>query len=160
TVRALGLDQSLADPATAAFAQLAGVTAITCAQALLNHRGIRLTALLVDFSGYWILLISVALTVTVLVLAPTLEPARLVTFSNYSGASGGDVWPATSSLAWLFLLGFLLPAYTVTGFDASAHTAEETIGAAHHVPRGIVRSVLVSGVFGWLMLSAIVAALD
>jgi len=52
-----------------------------------------------------------------------------------------------------------LPAYTITGFDASAHTSEETVGAAVHVPRGIVRSVLVSGVFGWVMLSAAVLAI-
>jgi amino acid transporter len=51
-----------------------------------------------------------------------------------------------------------LPAYTLTGFDASAHTAEETVGAARNVPRGIVRSVLVSGVFGWVMLCAVVLA--
>ena len=85
--------------------------------------------------------------------------SRLVTFTNYSGPAGGDVVPPSGNVAWLFLLGLLLPAYTVTGYDASAHTAEETVGAAHHVPRGIVRSVLVSGIFGWVMLSAIVLAI-
>lgn len=140
-------------------AQLVGVLAITGTQALLNHRGIRLTAALIDFSGYWILFVASALTVAVLVSAPAIDLGRLITFTNYSGRSGGDVWPQTDNLAWLFLLGFLLPAYTVTGFDASAHTAEETVGAAHHVPRGIVRSVLVSGLFGWVMLAAIVVAI-
>ena len=91
-------------------------------------------------------------------LRAAIDFSRLVTFSNYSGAAGGDVWPATGNLAWLFLLGFLLPAYTVTGFDASAHAAEETLGAAEHVPRGIVRSVIVSGLAGWAMLSAVVIA--
>ncbi len=81
-----------------------------------------------------------------------------MTFTDYSGPRGGDVWPRTGNLAWLFLLGFLLPAYTVTGFDASAHTAEETIGTSHHVPRGIVRSVAVSGVCGWIMLAAVILA--
>jgi amino acid transporter len=57
------------------------------------------------------------------------------------------------------VLGFLLPAYTITGFDASAHTSEETIGAAKHVPQGIVRSVLVSGIAGWIMLCAVVIAI-
>ena len=71
-----------------------------------------------------------------LAFAPTLDPSRLVTFANYSGAAGGDVWPATGSLARLFALGFLLPAYTMTGFDASAHAAEETVGAAANVPGG------------------------
>jgi len=139
--------------------QVVGVLAITCVQAALNHSGIRLTALLTDFSGYWILLIATVLTGVMLVYAPTFEPARLLTFSNYGGTAGGDIWPAHDNVGWLFLLGFLLPAYTVTGFDASAHTSEETIGAAHHVPRGIVRSVLVSGLFGWVMLSAVVLAI-
>ena len=111
-----------------------------------------------DFSGYWILLVAAALTVAMLCYASSYDFSRLVTFSNYSGPAGGEIWPATGNVAWLFLLGFLLPAYTVTGFDASAHTAEETVGASHHVPRGIVRSVLVSGVFGWVMLSAVVLA--
>ncbi len=56
-------------------------------------------------------------------------------------------------------MGFLLPAYTLTGFDASAHVAEETHDAARSVPRGILRSVLVSGVFGWAMLVAVVLAM-
>lgn len=141
-------------------AQIGGVLAITCAQGLLNHLGIRLTALLTDFSGYWILLVSTLLTIAMLWFATSFDLARLVTFTNYSGLGTAEalVWPRNDSLAWLFLLGFLLPAYTVTGFDASAHTAEETVGASHHVPRGIVRSVLVSGAFGWVMLCAVVLA--
>jgi amino acid transporter len=69
------------------------------------------------------------------------------------------VWPETSSLALLFALSFLLAAYTITGFDASANTAEETIGAAVRVPRGIVQAVAVSGITGWAMLCAVVAAI-
>jgi amino acid transporter len=52
----------------------------------------------------------------------------------------------------------MLPLYTLTGFDASAHAAEETRSAAREVPRGIVRSVLVSVVFGWLLLCAAILA--
>ena len=54
--------------------------------------------------------------------------------------------------------GCLLPAYTITGFDASAHAAEETINAAESVPRGIIRSVLVSGVAGWILLCVVILA--
>ena len=64
-----------------------------------------------------------------------------------------------ASLPILFLLGLLLPAYTITGFDASAHVAEETLSAAHNVPRGIVGSVLVSGLMGWLLLCVLVLAM-
>jgi amino acid transporter len=142
-----------------ALAQAIGVALITGSQALLNHVGIRLTARLTDLSGYLILAVSVALASAMLAYSASLEPARLLVFANYSGSRGGNVWPATASMAQLFALGLLLPAYTLTGFDASAHAAEETQGAAIHVPRGIVRSVAVSGLFGWAMLCAVVIAL-
>lgn len=140
--------------------QITVVALMTASQALLNHLGIRVTRILTDFSGYWILLVSIALTVSLVVGAPTWESARLWRFENFSGLPSNEpVWPATPSILWLFAMGFLLPAYTITGFDASAHAAEETVGASRNVPKAIVRSVLVSGVFGWVMLSAIVVAM-
>jgi amino acid transporter len=158
----LGLDLEELGPGGMVAVQTVVVLLITASQAAFNHRGIRVTTRLTDFSGYWILLIATALTVALLVCAPGLEPSRLVTFDNFSyltDAKGDPVaWPPTESLLWLFLLGLVLPAYTLTGFDASAHTAEETRGAARNVPRGIVRSVAVSGVFGWVMLCAVVLA--
>jgi amino acid transporter len=153
-----GFDPAKADPGTALLVQLVAVVVIIASQAVVNHLGIRVTTILTDFSGYWILLVAAALTAALLFFAPHLAWSSLWTFTNNSGARGGDVWPATPHTGWLFLLGFLLPAYTVTGFDASAHTAEETIGAARNVPRGIVRSVLVSGAFGWIMLAAVILA--
>ena len=138
--------------------QAIGLAAILASQAVLNHIGVRLTSRLTDLSGYLILLVAAILTVSMLAFAPGLDPTRLVTFANFSGEAGGGVWPESSSLARLFALGLLLPLYTMTGFDASAHAAEETVGAAANVPRGIVRSVLVSGLAGWAMLAAVVMA--
>jgi amino acid transporter len=138
--------------------QAIAVALITASQAAINHRGIATTARLTDFSGYWILVVSGALTACLLFHAASFEPARLVTFQNYSGSAGGEVWPATNQLSWLFALGALLPAYTITGFDASAHAAEETHAATIAVPRGILRSVLVSGAVGWVLLCAVVLA--
>jgi amino acid transporter len=138
--------------------QATGVILITATQAAINHLGIGITAKLTDFSGYWILLIASLLTVCLLVFAPALPIWRLVTFENLSGSAGGETWPRTEQIAILFALGALLPAYTITGFDASAHASEETVGAAHSVPRGIVRSVLVSGIAGWVFLMAVVLA--
>ncbi len=131
---------------------------ITGAQALVNHMGIGLTAKLTDISGYLIFVTSIALAIVCLVSAPSYEFARLFTFANYSGEAGGNVWPQTSG-TWVFLLGLLLPIYTITGYDASAHTSEETIKAAHSVPRGMVMSVLWSAIFGYIMLSAFVLML-
>ncbi|MBX5220236.1 amino acid permease [Rhizobium sp. NLR8a] len=131
---------------------------ITGAQALVNHMGIGLTAKLTDFSGYLIFATSIALAAVCLIAAPSYEFGRLFTFANYSGEVGGSVWPSTSG-AWVFLLGLLLPIYTITGYDASAHTSEETVKAAHSVPRGMVASVLWSALFGYIMLCAFVLML-
>jgi amino acid transporter len=59
----------------------------------------------------------------------------------------------------MFLFGLMWPVYTITGYDASAHTSEETMQAASNVPKGILRSVYLSGIFGWIMVSAIVLAM-
>ncbi len=139
-------------------AQALGVVLITATQAIINHLGIGVTARLTDFSGYWILLITAVLTTSLLAFAPGLDFSRLVTFENFSGTAGGNVWPAALGMELLFAQGLLLPAYTITGFDASAHAAEETIHAAHNVPRGILQSVLVSGVAGWILLGVVVLA--
>ncbi|NEJ72364.1 amino acid permease [Rhizobium phaseoli] len=131
---------------------------ITGAQALVNHMGIGLTAKLTDFSGYLIFATAIALSAVCLIAAPSYEIGRLFTFANYSGEVGGNVWPATSG-TWVFLLGLLLPIYTITGYDASAHTSEETVKAAESVPRGMVASVLWSALFGYIMLCAFVLML-
>jgi amino acid transporter len=140
------------------------VVCITGSQALINHWGIVLTSRLTDLSGYLIVAVAAALTVALLgfgIAEVGFHPGRLITFTNYSGLPRGanPVWPHTDNMLWLFALGLLLPAYTLTGFDASAHTAEETLGASRNVPRGIVRAVWVSGLAGWLMLVAIVLAI-
>ncbi len=140
--------------------KVAGLLAITLSQALFNHKGIRATTRLTDFSGYLILVFTVLLTAALLVYTPHWHFGRLIQFTNYSGLPADNpVFPHHGNMAWLFALGFLLPAYTITGFDASAHTSEETIDAARNVPRGIVRSVFVSSLFGWVMLCAIVLAI-
>lgn len=140
------------------------VVLVTASQAFINHRGIRLTSRLTDWSGYLIVVVSAALTLALLIFglaAVGFHPERLIAFANYSGLPSGDnpVWPRTENRLWLFALGLLLPAYTLTGFDASAHTAEETLDAAHSVPRGIVRAVWVSGLAGWILLAALVLAI-
>jgi amino acid transporter len=130
------------------------LTVVTGAQALVNHYGIALTARLTDFSGYLIFGTALLLAVTCLACTQHFEFARLWTFGNYSGDAGANVWPRTGSSSWVFLLGLLLPIYTITGYDASAHTSEETRDAPLSVPRGIISSIIWSGVFGYLFLVA------
>ncbi len=140
--------------------QIVFIALITFVQALINHFGIRLTAKLTDFSGYLIFATAVALTLVCLFGAKTWELSRLWTFANYSGLpEASAVWPKAESVWYVFALGLLLPIYTITGYDASAHTSEETQRAAHSVPRGIISSVWWSALFGYLMLVAFVLAI-
>ena len=148
------------DPAQLTTAhQITGVALITLSQALINHLGIRLTSRLTDFSGYLILAVTVLLIAGMLARATHLDLARLFQLTNNGGAAGGGVWPEARPLPVMFLLALMWPVYTITGFDASAHTSEETVQAAHNVPRGILRSVLVSGGAGWIMVASFVLAM-
>jgi amino acid transporter len=128
-------------------------------QGLLNHFGIRTTTKLIDFSGVLILVIAVLLTAAMLYAAPHLDFARLVSFQNFSGSPGGGVVPHSDNALYVFLLALLYPLYTITGFDGSAHTSEETIDARRNVPRGIIHSILWSSIFGLLMAASFVLAM-
>jgi len=60
---------------------------------------------------------------------------------------------------WAFVLGLLQAMWTYTGFDASAHMAEETRDPRRRAPWGIVLSVAVSGVAGYALLLALTLAI-
>jgi amino acid transporter len=140
--------------------KIALVAIITIIQAAINHSGIKLTSKLTDFSGYLILAGAVALTVAYLYYAKSLNFGRLFEFKNFSGIpKEGSVWPKHSNLLGIFALGLLLPIYTITGYDGSAHTAEETVNASRAVPKAMVNSVIYSSIFGYMFLSAFIAAI-
>lgn len=135
------------------------VAAITIIQAIFNHIGIKATTFLTDISGYVIFATTAVLVVACLMFAPAIDISRLWTFTNFSGEAGGNVFPQSDNVGYLFLLCLLLPVYTITGYDASAHTSEETKNAAHSVPKGIIHAVFWSSTVGWVMICAITLAI-
>ncbi|MGL4279208.1 MAG: amino acid permease [Albidovulum sp.] len=135
------------------------VAVITIVQAIFNHIGIKATTFLTDISGYIIFATTAVLVLACLYFAPAIDLSRLWTFTNYSGEAGGNVFPQSDSIGYLFLLCLLLPVYTITGYDASAHTSEETKNAATSVPKGIVSAVFWSSIVGWVMICAITLAI-
>jgi amino acid transporter len=135
------------------------VAIITAIQAVFNHVGIKATTFLTDISGYIIFATTAVLVIACLYYAPAIDISRLWTFTNYSGPAGGGIFPQSDSIAYLFLLCLLLPVYTITGYDASAHTSEETKNAATSVPKGIVSAVFWSSLVGWVMICAIMLAI-
>lgn len=140
------------------YIPITAVALMTFGQAAINARGIRLTSKLTDMTGYLLLVTTVVASIALLVVSGPLQIERLWQFTNFTGPAGGDVWPKVSS-EWAFLLGLLLPIYTITGYDGSAHTSEETKNATATVPRAIVKSVLWAFLAGWVILSAVVLAI-
>src|SRR5439155_20467376 len=59
---------------------------------------------------------------------------------------------------YVFLTGLLMAQYTITGYDASAHMSEETRQASRGAAWGIVMSVVVSVLFGFILLVAVTFA--
>ena len=60
---------------------------------------------------------------------------------------------------YVALTGLLMAQYTITGFDASAHVAEETHQASRSAAVGMYMSVVASVIFGFILLVAVTAAL-
>ena len=103
---------------------------------LVNIFADRILALMNNISVGWHVL-GVAIVIAVLVFVPDDHQSADFVFTeriNNSGTFDGD----TGGLGFWFLVlpvGFLLAMYTQTGYDASAHTAEETRGAAKAPPK-------------------------
>lgn len=150
---ALGVDVS----SWGATHQLIGVLFLLITQGLFNHYGIELTTKLTDFSGYLIFVVAAVLVIALLAFSPVaLDFSRLTTFTNFTGDAGGGVFPRTESLAFAFLLGLLFVCYTLTGYDASAHTSEETQDAQVNVPKGMRQAVFWSWTSGLIMVATFV----
>src|SRR5271169_3854060 len=120
---------------------------------ILNQFGIRLVALLNDVSVWWHIL-GVLIIVGVLAFVPSKHASGTYVFTNIVNNTG---WHSTF---YVLLLGLLLAQYTFTGYDASAHMTEETRDAARSGPRGIVMSILVSLIAGWVLLIGITFAIQ
>ena len=123
---------------------------ILLTQGVLNHWGVKLVAILNDLSVTVHIAGVVVLVAGLLFLAPKQPVNFLFQGANHNGRS--FYW-------WAFVLGLLQAQWTYTGFDASAHMAEETEDPRRHAPWGIVLSVVVSGVVGYLLLIALTLAI-
>jgi amino acid permease (GABA permease) len=120
---------------------------------LLNTFGVRLVSLLNDISVWWHI-VGVLVIVGALVVFPSHHQSASFVFGGFVNNTG---W--TSSF-YVGLLGLLLAQYTFTGYDASAHMTEETHDAARSGPKGIVMSIVVSLIAGWILLVGITFAIQ
>ncbi|HUY14326.1 MAG TPA: amino acid permease [Terriglobia bacterium] len=118
---------------------------ILASHGLINHFGIRLVAWLNDFS------------VTVHILGVLVIAGALLIFAPKHPVAFFFQAETTTSFPYglAFLVGLLQAQWTFTGYDASAHLAEETVDPRRRAPWGIVNSVVISAVAGYLLLLAL-----
>ena len=123
---------------------------------LMNTFGISLVALLNDISVWWHV-IGVAIIFLVLLIVPKTHQSPAYIFGHFENQTGFAFGGATF---YVFLTGLLNAQYTFTGYDASAHLTEETHNAAVAGPRGIVWSIIISLIAGWVLLIGVTSAID
>ncbi len=156
-------------------------------QVLINIYGIKLTAMLNDFSVYWhiggVLVIALLLTIFgkhhqplsfAMQAVTTVNPLDAASATFADGTTGPALvigtwvikspffalFPGMAELyrlapyALVFTLAFLQGQWTYTGYDASAHVAEETVMARLNSAWGVFLSVAVSAIVGYIVLMA------
>ena len=131
------------------------------AAVIINLFNIRVTSGLNMISAWWHM-VGVVLVVGILIIVPDQHQSVSYVFTETVNNSGyGDGTTALSSpwFWFVFGLGLLLSQYTLTGFDASAHVAEETQAASRMAATGMWTSVVVSVAFGWILLLAVTFAI-
>ncbi|GAA2063651.1 amino acid permease [Catenulispora yoronensis] len=121
--------------------------AVLAIHAWLNACAPRTTDLLHKISVWWLVLGSAAIIVTLFTVPHQHANATfaLTRFVNSTGFHSG---------LYVSAIGLLFAAWTFTGFDASAHTGEETENAQWSVPRGMVRAVAFTWILGLILTIA------
>ncbi len=128
--------------------------------ALLNTFGIRLVKVLNDLSVWWHLVGVAAIVVVTVVLNQHTRTDIGTVFTSLvdrTGSTPAAGWPGPmigGIALYVMLIGLLNAQYTLTGYDASAHMSEETHEAATSAPRGILWSVVISVIAGFILLVA------
>ncbi|HEY1830958.1 MAG TPA: amino acid permease [Acidimicrobiales bacterium] len=125
---------------------------ILAVHGILNTFGVRIVSFLSDVSAWWHVL-GVLTIAIVLFFVPSHHASVGFIFTKFDNQT-------TLGVPWyVFMLGLLMAQYTFTGYDASAHMSEETHNADLAAPRGIVSSIAISVVAGFILILAITSVI-
>jgi len=135
-------------------------------QLAMNIAGINLVALLNQVSVWWHIVIVAAVVILVFLIGKGDESGLTLgaiqpldqagSWNNDLGFINLQYGPAVSyPLILAFFFSLLQANWTYTGYDASAHVAEETVGARVSSAWGVFLSVAVSAVVGYIFLMAL-----
>jgi len=147
--------------------QLVTMGVILLIQLGLNIAGINLVSLLNQVSVWWHIGVVSAVVVLIFLTGKPDQSGRTFGAIQPQDVAGswdnnlGIIHPSygaaiTYPLILAFLFSLLQANWTYTGYDASAHVAEETVGARMASAWGVFLSVAVSAVVGYIFLLALV----
>ena len=126
--------------------------ALLFSHGVLNSIGVHLLRYLNNVSIVLHSLGVFAYAVAILAKAPKHQSASFVFSKFYDGTGDPVGWSQRASPEYVACIGILMSQYTITGFDASAHLAEETENASMSAPIGVLMSIGCSAVFGWFLI--------
>jgi amino acid transporter len=158
-VNVLGIDFTTANPKTILHETFLLFLIILVLYTVVNIFADRLLAIFNNISVGWHVL-GVLVIIGLVAFVPSHHQSASFVFGQRFNNTGFHGGLTTGAGFWLYILplGFILTMYTQTGYDASAHTAEETRGAAKAAAQGVWRSVFYSAIAGWALLLALLFA--
>jgi urea carboxylase system permease len=119
---------------------------------LINAFGVRLLSILNNIGVATEILGMLVFALILLFFANNQSPSVLFDTHGTEAATGGQYLPA-------FALGMFMALFVVYGFDTAGTFGEETLDASRHAPRGVIWSVVVSGLVGTVFLVAVILAI-
>jgi urea carboxylase system permease len=119
---------------------------------LINAFGVRLLSILNNIGVATEILGMFVFALILLFFANHQSPSILLDTGGAEAATGGNYLPA-------FALGMFMSLFIVYGFDTAGTFGEETLDAGRQAPRGVLASVLISGLVGAVFLIAVILAI-
>jgi urea carboxylase system permease len=119
---------------------------------LINAYGVRLLSILNNIGVATEILGMLVFALVLLFFANNQSPAILFDSAGTEAATGGNYLPA-------FALGMFMALFVVYGFDTAGTFGEETVDAGRQAPRGVLWSVIISGIVGTVFLLAVLLAI-
>ena len=155
----IGINFATANPSTILHETWLLFLIILIGYTVVNIFADRLLAIFNNISVGWHVL-GVIVIIVLVAAVPSHHQSLSFVFGQRLNNTGFHGGATTGAFFWLYILplGFIMTMYTQTGYDASAHTAEETRGAAMAAAQGVWKSVFYSAIAGWALLLALLFA--
>lgn len=119
---------------------------------LINAFGVRLLSILNNI-GVATEILGMLVFALVLLFFANSQPVSVITdFAGTEAAQNGN-------LIATFALGLFMSIFILYGFDTAGSFGEETVDASRQAPRGVIASVLASGLVGIVFILAVILAI-